>query len=109
MKRTLFVVLLFSAMLLRAQGREDFIVEQLTPAEIKLLDEAEKEFSAAQNKHSLTLLQVETNHGHTASISPNWMRPCGSVVTSVELRGKYALITRTIDRSSCPVPALLSQ
>lgn len=108
MKKSIAVMLfiLVFALPVVTQEQEGFTVEQLSPAETEKLQKAELEFKAAESKHSSEIYEVQRAHGQSLS---TWGRgfwgTCGTIVTQVELRGKYALITRTKDTSGCPVMA----
>jgi hypothetical protein len=86
----------------RSQEPEAFTVELLSSEEVKSAVEAEKDLAAAQLKHDAALNQIRYRHGQ--SINPVWGPMCDSLQVSVEIRGKYALVTRT-KMGSCIVPA----
>lgn len=108
MGRTIAILMLVLVSPLFAQAPEEgFFVEELSGQEVKAISDADKEFAIAQQKHDALLRQVRANHGEShPSVFGTY--PCGALVSKVELRGKYALITRSKEYGSCPVAASIT-
>ena len=88
-----------------APDPEPFVVENLTPEQVQRFDAAEREFRAAQDKHDTELNKIRSEHGQSQKMMWGGMG-CGWV-TTVELKGKYALITRTYD--SCVAYVMMNK
>ena len=81
---------------------EDFVVEQLTPTEVREIQVAAKELAMEQVNYNMGVAKIRFAHGQSAG-TVFWA--CNALVVSVEIKGKYAMITKRRDTSSCPVAA----
>jgi len=82
---------------------DDFSVEELTSIEVQKLDAATKKVEKAQAELNAVESEVKANHHQTTLYWGNVVL-CDHEWTTVELRGKYALITKH-SAISCVIPA----
>ena len=73
---------------------EEFSVETLSADEIKSLAKADVALAAAKAEQQKVSYRVKIQHGQ--SVESRYVMTCApAMITSVEIRGKYALITKT--------------
>lgn len=99
---SLGLILLFAVPTWTQDTPEDFVVEQLTPTEVREIQVAAKELALEQANYNAVMAKVRFAHGQSTG-TEFW--GCNASVTSVEIKGKYAMITKKHDTSSCPVAA----
>lgn len=85
---------------------EDFAVEQLSSNEVAEINSAAAKLTAEQARYQNAVMKVKFAHGQTAG---SRFLICGEIISNVEIKGKYALITRHSDTSSCPVATSVTQ
>jgi hypothetical protein len=96
-------VKLVAALLLASScviGAESFEVKKLSSREIRSLEQAEKEFEQAKVFLESVRKTIKEAHGQTTAAYYNSVQnivTCGDV-TTVEIRGHYALITTETSR-----------
>ncbi len=75
---------------------DEFHVEQLTPQEERKYLDAEKEFTLATEKHAAVLSEIQKAHGAVPQFPAfgNNLAFCNFTPVAVEIRGRYALITK---------------
>lgn len=86
---------------------ENLVIQPLKPEEVQRIKQASYDLGEAEARYNGALYDIRHAHGDNSN-NNGWMRPCPTTITTVEIRGKYALILTKIDTSSCPVPAMLT-